>query len=209
MITQSVVVIPGNYEELPLSERKEIIPICIRARDDHGRRIAPDWFSRGVAPVQRELVGMARHELGDPWRASELAEVTVHRLWARHGESVGRHPARRVLKKAVWIAWELRAGHWHPMKYRDLYLALDSLDENLKVQALADPVESAGRLEQQIMLNSVENRLRREGRIDLQTAYQLLRRGYTWQEVAEHMGAANREILKRRFYRWIKRAAIA
>jgi hypothetical protein len=209
MITQSVVVIPDNYEELPLSQQKEIIPICIRASDERGHRIAPDWFSRGVAPVQKELVGMARHELGDPWRASELAEATVHRLWARHGDSIGHHPDRRVLKKAVWIAWELKAGHWHQMKYGDLYLALDFLDEKMKIQALADPVESAERLEQQMMLDSIENRLRREGRIDIQTAFRLLRRGYTWQEVAEHMGTSNREILKRRFYRWIKRAAIA
>ena len=209
MITQSVVVIPDNYEKLPPAQRKEIIPICIRARDEHGRRIAPDWFSRGVAPVRRELVGMAQHELGDPWCASELAEATVHRLWARHGDSIGHHPARRVLKKAVWIAWELKAGHWHQMKYGDLYLPLDSLDEKIREQALADPAESPQRLEEQIMLDLIEDRLRREGRTDIRTVYQLLRRGYSWQEVANHIGAANREILKRRFYRWIKKVASA
>jgi hypothetical protein len=209
VITQSVVVIPDDYEELPLSQRKEIIPICIRARDVHGRAIAPEWFSRGVAPVRRELVGMAQHELGDPWCASELAETTVHRLWARHGDSVGHYPARRVLKKAVWIAWELKTGDWREMKYPNLYFALDSLDEKIKEQALVDPSESPQRLEEQIMLDSIEDGLRREGRSDIRTVYQLLRRGYSWQEVADHMGAANREILKRRFYRWIKKVASA
>ncbi|MBV8903452.1 MAG: hypothetical protein JOZ22_07430 [Acidobacteriia bacterium] len=204
-----VVVIPENYEDLPLSQRKETIPICIRARDEQGREIAPEWFSRGVAPVRKELVGMAFHELGDPWCASELAETTVHRLWARYGDSVGHHPARRVLKKAVWIAWELKSGHWHQMKYRDLYVTLDSFDDKIRQQALSDPSECPQRLEEQIMLNSIEDRLQREGRTDLRTVYQLLRRGHSWQEVAYHMGVANREILKRRFYRWIKKVACA
>jgi hypothetical protein len=201
--------IPDNYEELPQGQQKQIIPICMRAFDGNGREIATEWFSRGVAPIRRELVGMAHHALGDPWRASELAETTVHRLWARHGDCVGRYPARRVLKKAVWIAEELKSGDWRKMKYPNLYLALDSLDEKIRDQALADPLENAKRLEEQIMLDSIEDRLQREGRMDIRTVYQLLRRGYNWQEVADNLGVANREIVKRRFYRWIKRAAIA
>jgi DNA-directed RNA polymerase specialized sigma24 family protein len=204
-----MVVIPENYDALPQAQRKRIIPICIRAFDEQGRQIASDWFSRGVAPIRKQLVGMAYHALGDPWCASELAETTVHRLWARHGDSVGRYPARRVLKKAVWIAEELKSGDWRKMKYPNLYLALDSLDEKIRDQALADPLENGERLEEQIMLDSIEDRLQREGRTDLRTVYQLLRRGYSWQEIADRMEVANREIVKRRFYRWIKRAAIA
>jgi hypothetical protein len=206
---RSVVIIPENYEELPPVQRGLVIPICIRAFDKHGCLIALEWFSLGVAPVHRELVSIAKYTLGDAWCASELAETTVHRLWARHGDSVGRYPARRVLKKAVWIAQELKSGDWRKMKYPHLYLALDSFDEKIRDQALADPVEHAERLEQQIMLDSIEDQLQREGRADLRTVYQLLRRGYSWQEVANSMGVANREIVKRRFYRWIKRASIA
>ena len=95
------------------------------------------------------------------------------------------------------------------MKYPHLYLALDSFDEKIREQALADPSENAQRLEEQIMLDSIDDRLQREGRTDIRRVYQLLRRGYSWQEVADCMGVRNREILKRRFYRWIKRAAIA
>jgi hypothetical protein len=203
-----IVVIPEDYDELPTPQRKQIIPICIRALDRNGREIASEWFSRGVAPIRRELVGMAHHALGDPWCASELAETTVHRLWARHGDSVGRYPARRVLKKAVWIAEELKSGDWRKMKYPHLYLALDSFDEKIRDQTLADPLEDAKRLEEQILLDSIEDRLQREGRTDIRTVYHLVRRGYSWQEVADHMGVRNREIVKRRFYRWIKRAAI-
>ena len=95
------------------------------------------------------------------------------------------------------------------MKYPELYLALDAFDEKLRDWTLADPVEFGRRLEKQIMLDSIADRLLREGRNDILTVYQLVRRGYSWQEVAEHIGAANREILKRRFYRWMKKAANA
>jgi hypothetical protein len=204
-----VVVIPQNYEELPYPQRKQIVPICISSLDRHGRPIASEWFFSGVAPVRKELVGLAHYALGDPWCASELAETTVHRLWSRHGSSVGRYPARRVLKKAMWIAEELKSGGWRKMKYPNLYLALESLDEKIRDQALADPNQYPERLEKQIMLDSIEDRLEDEGRREIRIVYQLIRRGYTWQEVADEVGAANAEIMKRRFYRWIKKAANA
>jgi hypothetical protein len=59
------------------------------------------------------------------------------------------------------------------------------------------------------MLNTVEERLQHEGRTEMRTVYQLVRRGYSWQEVADQVGAANAECVKRRFYRWVKKAAIA
>ena len=200
-----VVVIPENYENLPSAQRKQIIPICIAACDGSGRPIAPEWFLNGVAPVRRELVGIAHHSLGDPWRVSELAETTVHRLWARHGGSVGRYPARRVLVKARWVAQELINGDWRKMKYPNLYLALDALDEKIREQMLADPGQYPERFDQQITLNSIEDRLQREGRTLIRTMFQLVRRGYSWQEVAEQVALPTGEIAKRRFYRWMKK----
>lgn len=202
---EPVVIIPPNYEELLHSERKRIIPICIQAFDCYGQRIAGEWFSRGVAPIRRELVAMAEHVLGDSWRASELSEVTVHRLWARHGHSVGRHPERRVLKKATFIADELKKGDWKQMKYPNLYLALDSMDEWIREQTLAEPYQHAEQLERQIMLNSIADHLEREGLNDVRLVYQLLRRGYCWREVADELGEARTVVAKRRFYRWIKK----
>jgi uncharacterized protein (DUF2384 family) len=38
--------------------------------------IAPVWFEKGIAPISRQLVGLARNSLGDGWLASELAEPT-------------------------------------------------------------------------------------------------------------------------------------
>jgi DNA-directed RNA polymerase specialized sigma24 family protein len=201
----SVVVIPQNYEDLPSVERRQIIPICITACDGLGQPIAVEWFVSGVAPIRKELVGLAHHALGDPWRVSELAEITVHRLWKRHGSAVGRYPSRRVLVKAKWIAEELKTGDWRRMKYPKLYLTLDALDEKIREQIVADPRESAERFEQQIMLNSIEARLQREGRTLIRTMFQLIRRGYSWQEVAERVDLPSGEIAKRRFYRWIKK----
>lgn len=91
------------------------------------------------------------------------------------------------------------------MKYPKLYLALDALDEKIRDQMLADPREYAERFEQQIMLNSIEEGLQREGRTVIRTMFQLIRRGYSWQEVAERVDLPSGEIAKRRFYRWIKK----
>jgi len=157
-----VVVIPEDYEELSHAQRDQIIPICIQAFDRAGRPIAPEWFSRGVAPVRNSLVRIAHHTMGDPWCVSELAEATVHRLWAKHGAALGSCPARRVLKMAMWLGNELNIGDWRKKRHPNLYLALDALDEKLRDQALAEPTRYVELFEQQIMLDSVEQRLRKE-----------------------------------------------
>jgi hypothetical protein len=202
-----VVVIPENYESLPSAERKKIIPICIKAVDISGCPIPTEWFTDGVAPVRKELVGMAHHTLGDPWRASELAETTVHRLAAKHGRFLGRYPARRVLVKAYWVAEELKTGDSRRTKYPNLFVALDALDEKIRDRTLADPNVYAKRFDQQILLDSFEDRLRREGRTEVRAMFQLVRRGYSWDEVSERVGLPTAEIAKRRFYRWAKKAA--
>jgi hypothetical protein len=203
----SVVIIPENYQELSRAQQTRIIPICISTVDRLGRLIAPDWFWRGVSPVRMQLVAMAHRQLGDPWCASELAETTVHRLWERHGSNVGRFPARRVLKKAIWISEELKYGDWHKMRFHNLYFALDALDLKIRDAILPDPSKYPELFERQIMLDSVERRLELEGPTQIRTMFQLMRRGYTWQEVAERVGVATREIAKRRFYRWIRKSA--
>jgi hypothetical protein len=43
----------------------------------------------------------------------------------------------------------------------------------------------------------------------MRRVFQLLRRGYSWQEVAEHIGEVRAEPVKRRFYRWVKKTASA
>lgn len=203
----SLIVIPQNYEDLPDAQREQIIPICIAARDRKGQLIEPRWFFEGVEPVRKHLVNLAQYALGDAWCVSELAEATVHRLWSRYGASLGRCPWRRVLKKAIWMAEELKIGDWRKRKYPNLYLGLDGLDEKIREQMLVDPTTYVELLEQQIMLDSIEERLKKEGRAEMRLVFQLLRRGYSWQEIAERIGETGREPAKRRFYRWLKKVA--
>lgn len=202
-----MVLIPQNYDTLPPAQRKQVIPICIAANDQHGQPIAAAWFSQGVAPVRKQLIRIANYALGDPWCVSELAETAVHRLWARYGNAVGDRPDRRVLKKAMWVGEELKIGDWRKMKYPSLYLALDALEEKFREQTLADSNKYAERINQELMLDSVADRLKNSGNTAMLTVYQLIRRGYNWSEIAEKTGAPSVDAAKHRFYRWIKKAA--
>ena len=172
-----VVVIPHDYEELPDAERNQIIPICIKAQDRRGQLIPREWFSEGVAPVREHLVNIARYTLGDPWCVSELAEITVHRLCEKHGTVVRPHPARLVLKKAVWISVEMKNGGWRQMRYHHLYFALDALDDKVRDQTLVDPNKYVELFERQILLDWFEDRLQSEGRNEIRTVYQLVQIG--------------------------------
>jgi hypothetical protein len=204
-----VVVIPQGYDDLPEPERRRIIPICISAFDQYGNPINPEWFSRGVAPVRRQLVRAARFWLGDPWCVSELVEETVHRLAMMYGSVVPSFPARRVLKKANRLGVELNVGDWRKRKYPNLYVALDALDTKVRDHALADPAQCPAAFERQIMLDSVEDRLEHEGRTEMRLIFQLVRRGYGWQDIAGKVGDPNPDNVKRRFYRWVRKTGSA
>lgn len=204
-----VEVIPQGYDDLPEPVRRRIIPICIAAFDQYGNPINPEWFSRGVAPVRRQLVCIARFWLGDPWCVSELAEQTVHRLAMFYGNIVPSFPDRRVLKKANRLGVELNVGDWRKRKYPKLYVALDALDTKVRDQTLADPVQCPAVFERQIMLDSVEDRLEHEGRTEMRLIFQLVRRGYGWQDIAGKVGDPNPDNVKRRFYRWVRKTGSA
>ena len=90
------------------------------------------------------------------------------------------------------------------MRFPNLYLALDALEEKLREEAVADPNEYAEQFARGIILDSIQDRLKREGPAEICMVYQLLRRGYRWAEIAEQLGMLHAEPLRRRFYRWIK-----
>jgi len=202
-----LVIIPHDYERLLYIERKRIIPICITAFDRHGRPIPSEWFSEGVAPVRTHLLNIARYTLGDPWYASELAEVTIHRLWEKHQRVVRPSPSRLVLKKAMWVAEEMKNGGWRQTKYPRRNLALDALDWKVRDNALVDPNKYADLFERRIVLDWFEHRLRIEGLPEIRRVFELLRHGHTWQEIGDDLGAPDFEPVKRRFYRWLKKTA--
>jgi hypothetical protein len=200
-----VVIIPFDYEQLPESQRKTIVPICIASVDRHGNPIAPIWFEKGVAPVQDQLRNIARMRLGDVQRVSELVEITVHKLWERHGEDAGTWPWRRVLVRAIWEARDLAAGdsRWHIN--HTVPLALDSLEGDLYGNGPADPKRYDEIYQQQLLINLIERRIDEDRRPEIREVFKMLRQGYTWEEVAQRLGNQKPEALKKRFWRWIKR----
>jgi hypothetical protein len=195
-----VVIIPFDYEQLPESQRNTIIPICIASVDRHGNQIAPIWFEKGVAPVQEQLCSIARVRLGDVRRVSELAEITIHKLWERHGEEVGIWPWRRVLVRAMWEARDLAAGdsRWHIN--HTVPLALDSLEGDLHGPKRYEEI-----YQQQLLLDLVERRIEQDRCKEIREVFKMLRQGYTWEEVAQRLGQQKPEALKKRFWRWMKR----
>ena len=93
------------------AQRKSIVPICIASVDRQWEtRSRESGSSEGVYPVQEQLRNIARYKLGDVRLVSELAEITVHKLWERHGEDTGVWPWRRVLVRARWEARDMAAG---------------------------------------------------------------------------------------------------
>jgi hypothetical protein len=98
-----LIVIPADYEKR--SDR--VVPICIRAEDDLGNRIAEGWI-HGVVRVADRIRALARNFLADEWRSSELADETVQELWSIHKGDVGLKPHSRVYAHAKWKALDKR-----------------------------------------------------------------------------------------------------
>lgn len=195
-----VVIIPFNYEQLPESQRSAIVPICIASVDRHGNKIAPIWFEQGVAPIREQLCNIARTRLGDIRRVSELTEITIHKLWERHGEDAGIWPCRRVLVRAMWEARDLAAGNsrWHVN--HTVPLAPDSLDTRIHRLKRDEDI-----YQQHLLLDLVERRIAQDQHEEIGKVFQMLRQGYTWEEVALQLGEQKPEALKKRFWRWMKR----
>lgn len=200
-----VVIIPSNYEQLPESERKMIVPICIASVDRFGKPIATVWFEKGVVPVQDQLRRIARVRLGDVQRVSELAEITVHKLWERHGENAGVWPWRRVLVRAVWEARDLAAGNSPWRINHTVPLAMDSLERDLYNNGIADPNRYEDIYQHQLLLDLVERRIVDDHRPEIREVFKMLRQGYNWDEIGNRLGNVNPEALKKRFWRWMHR----
>ena len=199
-----VVIIPFDYEQLPESERKTIVPICISSVDRHGNPIAAVWFEKGVVPVQDQLRGLARIRLGDVQRVSELAEITVHKLWERHGENAGIWPSRRVLVRAMWEARDLAAGNSPWRIKHTVSLAMDSLERDLYNNGIADPKRYEEIYHQQLLLDLVERRIAQDHRQEIREVFKMLRQGYSWDEIGQRLGDRKPETVKKRFWRWMR-----
>jgi hypothetical protein len=201
---KGVIIIPFDYEELAEAQRKKIVPICIASADRHGNPIASIWFEQGVAPVQNELRDLACYRLRDVHRVSELAEITVHKLWEMHGEDAGACPWRRVWVRAIWEARDMAAGESRWFLRRTVPLALVSLEQDLYGNALTDPTHYDDVIARKLLVELVERRIENDHHEDFREAFKMLRQGHTWDEIAIRLHEARPIALKKRFWRWIR-----
>ena len=200
-----VVIIPFDYEQLPDAQRNSIVPICIASVDRHGNPIARVWFQEGVAPVQDQLRGIARYKLGDVHRVSELAEVTVHKLWEQHGADAGFLPWRRVLTRAVWEAREMAVGGSKWRMKHTVPVALTTLDQDCFGTSMTDPNRYEEIYERDLLVAMIERRIERDHREEIREVFKMLRLGYTWDEIATRLHVPNPVTLKKRFWRSMRR----
>jgi hypothetical protein len=200
----SVIIIPFDYEQLPESQQKAIVPICIASMDRYGNPVARVWFEEGVAPVQDQLRSIARYKLGDVRYVSELAEITVHKLWERHGDNAGIYPWRRVWARAIWEARDLAAGDSQWRIKHTIPLALGSLEGDIYGNGLPDPIAYEEIYERKLLVEMVERRIEEDQRGEIRQVFKMLRQGYTWDEIATQIHDPKPEALKKRFWRWIK-----
>ena len=199
------VIIPFDYDQLSHDQQKAITPICIASMDRHGNPIARVWFEEGVAPVQDQLRGIARYKLGDVGRVSELAEVTVHRLWEQHGSDAGFLPWRRVLTRAVWEAREMAVGGSKWRMKHTVPVALTSLDQDCFGTSMTDPNRYEEIYERDLLVAMIERRIERDHREEIREVFKMLRLGYTWDEIATRLHVPNPVTLKKRFWRSMRR----
>ena len=200
-----VVIFPAGWEQLPDSQRNAIVPICIADVDRHGNTIAAVWFEEGVAPIQARLRKLAHYRLGDVRRVSELAEVTVHKLWATHGPNAGASPAAQVWERAKWEARDLAAGDSQWRIKHTVSLALGSMENDLFNNGLPDPIDYSDVFERRLLVDMIERKLVEAGREDFLLVFRMLQERYSWEEIAFRLNEPKVEALKKRFWRWIKR----
>jgi hypothetical protein len=199
-----VVIIPFDYEELPEPQQRSIVPICIASVDRQGYPIARIWFEDGIVPIQDQLRSLARNRLGDVRRVSELTELVVHKLWARHGEDAGIWPWRRVWARAIWEARDMAAGDSQWRIRHTIPLALASLEHDLYRNGLPDPTRYDEIYERELLVELVERRIEMDHRNEIREVFKMLRQGYTWEEIAAALADPKPEAVKKRFWRWIK-----
>lgn len=189
-----LITIPADYVE----GESTVVPICIRAEDSAGNRIAEGWI-QGVIRAADGLRRLARRILEDEWRASELADETVQDLWYVHREDVGRRPHSRVYSHAKWKALDKRAGGIRARKGLDVEL-LDHIFHTVK-----DSEDFVLDVERRDLLDRLQNRLASLGMTDVQQMLNLVLHDAEI-DVAKHF-AQPRSTLSKRFWRGIRQAS--
>jgi hypothetical protein len=188
------ITIPADFIE----GESTVVPICIRAEDSFGNRIAEGWI-QGAIRAADGLRRLARRVLEDEWRASELADETVQDLWCVHGENVGRRPHSRVYAHAKWKALDKRAGGSRARHRLDVEL-LDHIFYTLR-----DSGNFAADVERRDLLNRLQNRLIALGMTDVQQMLDLALHDADI-DIVNRFGHS-RSALSKRFWRGLRKAS--
>ena len=179
------VTIPFDYATLSAANQSSVVPICIARDDDEGQPIAWEWFE-AVARISDRMRGLARRYLEDVWRASELSEWALHKLWRLHGCDFGHHPEYRVYAHASWHAKDLQAGSWH--ERRGVVTALDGLDTVVRERLLTDRNQYERAYQRKLDFQALSQQLVDEGLGDVSEMLDLIRDGCSWDEIGERFG---------------------
>ena len=104
------------------------------------------------------------------------------------------------MREASWIALDIRAGGTRAERNRRAReVGMEGLEETI-----VDPINYVERFHRDLLLDSVERKLERDGQIEMNEVFGLVRLGHTWAEIADHFRLGSDEVLKRRFYRWAR-----
>jgi DNA-directed RNA polymerase specialized sigma24 family protein len=192
-------IIPFGYKELPPEQQAVVTPICVASHDSTGTEIDHRWFTDGVAPIYRWLLGCAHRVLGDRLRASEITERAVHALWRRHGSELGTSPQKQVKAEASWAAKDVRSER--SMSDRRYMVPLEG------TMPVVDRKDYSRIYEARLDLDIIMERMRRDGQ-DLEYIATKLLDGYSYQDIASELGLEV-ETVWQRVCRWRKDNVIA
>jgi hypothetical protein len=196
-----LVTIPFGYEGLSPSQQAKTVPICIKAKDEHGRPIDWGWFE-AAARIHEPLLALARVVLDDVWRASEITEAAVHNMWRKHAHDLGFHPSARVYTAAKWEARDRRLGCWQSRRGR--LSSFEELEEVARKRILIDPENYGQQYERDLYFQGLCKELESEGQHEVSEMLKLLLDGCTWPEIGSRLGKQP-DAARMRFRRWAER----
>ena len=187
----AVVTIPFDYEEL--EDPNSVVPICIEDTDRQGRKIAPGWIT-AVVPIADGVRKLARRRLEDEWRASELAELSVHGVWSKRLDNLGLWPSARIWHYAKWAAEDLRAGGRRVRRGLDGPLpedetALAAMLRTADPKALARLLphserDFAGEIERTELFSAILRQIKLRGNVQASDMLDMIRHGMNREEIS-------------------------
>jgi hypothetical protein len=199
--SMAVITIPFDYD--PRRDGGSVVPIYLNDTDDNGETIFFGWIE-AVIPVQDKLRAVSRRVLGDVWRVSELTDLTIHHLWQKYRENVGRNPSFRVYATAKRTAHGLEDPG--ARVHLALNISLDALEEYRDYALIRDTRDTESAYGTTLDLRRFEAKLKELGRKDEFEVYRMLKAGYYWYEIGQRLGKHPNTIY-RRFRRLLRKIA--